>query len=244
MKTLEQEMQELQDKHAEAARELEAKHAVLVKLGDIGEYEPPSVHYFKLYGARGGVHFRYNKYSSLRKGSNPDRALLARLLKDFPPVDRVQVKDGCTSFRPAVTAPGFNRELAKGMSGIKPEETDWRGELLDVFPVTVRLEVFQGPDARFEWYADLDGVLWEFSVEFPLYQTDLGTLDLRYDHYSDGEIKAVDRCDFQPKHGAQRIRWSSGSHKTPNSFTLWWDVDSGKATDFPGLVNLPKATTV
>ena len=53
----------------------------------------------------------------------------------------------------------------------------------------------------------------------------------------ESEITSVARCDFYPSDpNAQRIRWASGDRKTPNSFTIYWDTDSGNAVDFPALV--------
>ena len=230
MKTQEQELQAIERKIQDKREAIAAKYKILDAIGDLSGYAPPSVHYWKLYGSRGSVTFRIQKYASIAEGKSPDRALLARLLEQFPPVARVQVKDGCTSFRPHVAAEGFNLAALKG-------ESDWKGNLLDVCPITVRIETFQGTDVKFEWYASVNGESWEFQVEFPLYQTDLGTLRLEYDYYGrwQEEIKSVTVCEFTPKHGAQRIRWASGSHKTPNSFTLWWDIDSGKAVNFPDL---------
>jgi hypothetical protein len=230
MKTEEQELQALERKMQDEREAIAAKHKILATLGDLGEYAPPSVHYYKLYGSRGSVAFKIQRYSSIAEGKSPDRELLTRLLAQFPPVERVQVKDGCTSFRPHVAAAGFNLASLKG-------ETDWRGNLLDVCPITVRIEVFQGPTVDFEWYAQVNGELWEFKVEYWLHQTDLGRLDVAYNRAfgrDSGEITGVERCDFYPKHNAQRIRWASGDRKTPNSFTLWWD--SGKAVNWPELV--------
>jgi hypothetical protein len=238
MKTQEQELQAIERKMQNEREAIAAKYKVLDAIGDLAGYAPPSVHYYKLYGSRGSVNFGIQRYASIAEGKSPDRALLARLIEQFPPVARVQVKDGCTSFRPNVSAEGFNVASLKG-------EADYRGELLDVCPITVRIEVFQGPTVKFEWYSPVSGELWEFHVEYHLYQTDLGNLRVKYDYYDrwQNKIKQVSVCEFTPKHGAQRIRWASGSPETPNSFTLWWDVDSGKAVNFPELVNLPKEET-
>ena len=222
MKTREQEIAELDDKLAEAKRALEAKHKIYDQLGDLGGYAPPQVSYYKLWGKRGSVIFRIQRYASIAEGKSPDRELFARLLTQFPPVGKVMVKDGgCTSFRPAAG--------------------DWhQGEVLDICPITVQLETFQTVTAKFEWTTELAGELWEFEIEYNLYDTDLGTLDLRYSYHDrwHESIKRVEVCEFRPNHGAQRIRYASGSPTTPNPFVIWWDVDSGKAVNFPELVKV------
>jgi hypothetical protein len=221
MKTREQEIQDLDNKLTEAKAALDAKFRILDEIGNLGNYAPPSVHYYKLYDKRGSVIFRIQRYASIAEGKSPDRELFARLLAQFPPVGKVMVKDGgCTSFRPA--------------SG------DWKGELLDIHPITVQLELYQGQTAKFEWTADLAGELWEFEIEYHLSDTDLGSLDLRYSYHDrfHESVKRVEVCEFRPNHGAQRIRYASGSPTTPNPFVIWWDVDSGKAVNFPELVKV------
>ncbi len=221
MKTREQEIADLDNKLAEAKAALEAKHKIYDLLGDLAGYAPPSVHYYKLYGKRGSITFRIQRYASIAEGKSPDRELFARLLSQFPPVGKVMVKDyGCTSFRPAAG--------------------EWKGDVLDICPVTVALDLFQGHTAKFEWTAELAGELWEFNIEYGLHNTDLGTLNLSYSYHDrwHESIKRVEVCEFLPNHGAHRIRYASGSHTTPNPFVIWWDVDSGKAVNFPELVKV------
>ncbi len=205
-------------KRAQLVREL----AVLDKLGNIFDgYEEPMVHFSKLYGRTGVIHFRHNEYSSIRKGKNPDRALFAALLAAFPPsVQTVRVKDGCTSFRPDIDANNIEK-----------------ADLYDAFGVLVRVQTYQSRTATFAWWHGFDGELWEIEISFPWHQTDLGVLDMRASHYGgNGPVASWDRCELKPKHDAQRIRWSSGSADVPNSFTLYWDRDSGARLDFPSLI--------
>ena len=221
MKTREQEIEALDKKLANEKVALDAKFRVLDQIGDLGDYAPPSVHYYKLWNQRGSVAFRVQRYSSIAEGNSPDRELLTRLLNQFPPVSKVMVKDGgCTSFRPA--------------------SAEWNGDVLDIFPITVRLDLFQGHEANFEWTTELAGELWEFKVQYNLHDTDLGDLDLRYSYHDrwHESIKRVEVCEFRPRHGAQRIRYASGSPTSPNPFVIWWDVDSGKAVNFPELVKV------
>lgn len=222
IKTQEQELAALEAKVIKDREDVLAKYRILELLGSgVAGYASPFIHRFKLYNVPGSLHFSIQKYASIAEGKSPDRELLSYLLEKFPPLPLVMVDDGCKSFRSA--------------SG------QWPGKVLEVCPMTVRLEVFQGPDAHFEWLGEVGGEVNKFQVEFPLWSTDLGSLELRYNHYGRGEeIASVERCEFTPKHGAQRIRWASGDRKTPNSFTLWWDVDSGKAVDWPGLIKETK----
>lgn len=216
-KTLEQELEELDLKKANDAEALRAKHAVLSAFGDtIAGYHPPFVHYGKLYGTVGSVSFKGTDYDTLREGKQPDGALLRVLLDKYPPVGKVEVKDGCTSFR-----------LASG---------DWKGDLLDVCPVTIDIETYQSQRAAFHWFAEINGALWRMELSVPLHSTTLGVLTLKWEYDRYHNPIRVELCTFRPNHGANCIRFASGGQQYPNNFTLWWDVDSGKALDFPSFI--------
>jgi len=237
METKQQELDKLaQDTEGKRA-EIEAKYVILDQMAGIIEgYEPPSIHYGQLYGSNGSIHFRGCDYESIRKGKSPDRDLLAALLKAFPPQPKVQVRDGCLSYRPAVK--------------------EWKGELLDVCPITVHVEVFQGLTATYEWFARLctapawvrdHGIaqecldeLWRFEVTFPLGRTELGSVRTEVERDKYGTIMRYTRCEFLPNYDkpldAQVVKWASGGMQYPNSFELWWDVDGGKEVDFPATV--------
>ena len=221
MKTRQQEIEALEKKLAEQKAALDAKFRILDAIGDLGDYASPSVHYYKLYGKRGSVSFRIQRYASIAEGRSPNRELFVRLLAQFPPVSKVMVKDGSfTSFRPS--------------SG------EWKGDVLNIFPITVQLELYQGHTATFEWTTDIKGELWEIKIEYNLHDTDLGALELRYSYHDrwHESVKRIEACEFVPKHGAQRIRYASGSHTTPNTFVIWWDTDSGKAVNLPELIKV------
>lgn len=200
-------------------------------------YEPASIHFHKLYGSHGSIHFRGTDYSSLRKADEhaPDAALLRTLLKQFEPVSLLRVRDGCTSFRPDVAA--VNAEL--------PE----RADVYECYGVKLRIEVFQGPKVTFQWYSYLvvtdeaanvsHPELWEFEVTLPFDRTDVGALDVvpRYiGGHSSGKISSYERCDFSAASSGQVIRWASGGKEYPNSFTVYWDRDSGEALDFAAMI--------
>jgi hypothetical protein len=228
-KTLEMEIEELKAKHARKEVELRRRHEVLAYLGDAFEgYGKPSVYFCRLYGKRGHVSFHHCRYSSIQRGKNPDAVLLRKLLERFPAVPVLRYKDGCTSFRPEVQA---EKDAAKN-----PES----GRTVDLYecgPVTVKLEpASYSQSAKFEWVTPIGEELWDMSAEFPLFGVDLGELTLRYKTYPDGEIAGVKTCEFRPKWDAQRIRWASGDHKTPNSFTLFWDRDTAKGLDYGAMV--------
>lgn len=217
---LQAELTRIETKAREDKERVEKEYAILELIGpSVAEYETPRIHPYKLYGSRGSINFASPFSSSLAKGKAPDSALLAYLLEQFQPIPLVQVKDGCTSFRPALQ--------------------EWKGELLDVYPVTVYIETMHNPQAKFEWYANFAGEVWNFEVTIPLYQTDLGTLRVErdyHDRWQNIEYSTIRVCEFTPKHGAQRIKWAAGDRKYTNNFTLYWDVDSGKAVDFPALI--------
>lgn len=204
---------------AEAATklaEVEAKYAVLDKLGPIIEgYEEPHVHYYKLYGTVGSIAFRPCYYDSIKNGKNPDRTLFANLLAQYPPLPKVMVCDGCKSFRP---------------------NAEWKGELLDVYPITAHIEVYQGQKATFEWFTNINDAMWELQIEFMLYRTTLGTarVEVERDRYEN--VIRYTRTEFLRETDCQLITWASGGPQYPKSFELYWDPDTGKAMHFPELI--------
>lgn len=213
-----EELDKLSLKMEEEKKAICAKYRVLDQLGNTAEgYVMPFVHYCKLYGTAGSIHFQHCSYESIRKGRNPDRELLDKLLKQFPPFPLVQVKDGCRSFRPATQ--------------------EWKGELLDVCPVTIRIETLHQPMAKFQWVSKLGEELWRFVVDIPLWQTTLGSLTMKAKRWPDGKVIRWETCSFLPSNNdLQVIRWASGSLEYPNEFTLWTDLDSGKAIDWAAYV--------
>lgn len=224
--TQEQELQALEKNMAEEKIAIETKYRVIAALGQLPEgYKSPRIYVYSLYGTRGSVKFEHDWFAlSWEKFKQPDSELLRTLLVSFPPTGKTMYRDGSLSFRPA--------------SVITPEMEEKSKECLDVCPVTVDLELYQHQTASFEWFAELAGELWRMEVEFPLYGSDLGQLDLRWKRTL-GET-VVDHCQFMPKHGAMAIRWASGGSQYPNKFTLWWDVDTGKETDFPAIAQKAK----
>jgi hypothetical protein len=219
MKTLKQELRDLETKAAEQREALVAKHSLLSHLGDlVGGYHPPFIHHTKLYGASGWISFSGSEYSSIREGKNPDRELFRKLLEKFPPcVPLIKVWDGCVSFRPDI-----------------PKNNE-KGDIYDCGPIVVKVEVFQSHRATFKWYATINEGMYEISITFPLHWCNLGQLNAR-PRYVGGILTSWERCDFHANAPAQVIKWASGGKQYPNSFTLYWDRDSGNTLDFPGMV--------
>jgi hypothetical protein len=209
----EEEREKLDKKYEQDVEALKRKHSILTFLGDlIDGYEQPSVFYRRLYGSVGIVNLIRCHYDSLRKGKDPDRALLLEAMRRFPPMPVQKIKDrGTTSFRPAGNMDGVSEEA----------------EITNVYPVTVRIETYIQPARTFEWYALLNNELWEFKVEFAPWKTDLGSLDMKANYYPGSDkVASWEKCEFYPKWGAQRIRWASGSRDASNSFTLYWYEDA------------------
>lgn len=215
MKTQEQELQALDKQATEKRIALVAKYRILDKLGDLGEYAPPFVHYHNLYGSVGSINFRVQRYASIPDGKSPDLTLLQRLIEQFPPTSKVLVQNACKSFQPKrdpMPEPGIgwtNREQ----------------QVTDIAPITIDIDkIDNGAEAEFNWYADCDGELWEFKVSFYLSALDIGSLRYSVDRYPEGEVKRVNTCQFLPSGNAQVTKWASGDHKTPNHFTLHWEA--------------------
>jgi hypothetical protein len=226
--SLELELEQLRTKYAEKEAQLKREHEILALFGDtLAGYEKPMVCFHKLYRRRGTVAFNHCRYQSIQKGKNPDSTLMRTLLEQFPPVPILQYKDGCISFRPQVVAEADAAAVKDGRTVT----------LYECGPVIVRLEPSHySQSAKFEWTCELGGELWDIALEYNIFGVDLGILTLYYDTYQDGEVKRVRICEFRPKWDAQRIRWASGDHKTPNSFTLFWDRDTAAKLDYPAMV--------
>lgn len=224
MMTLQEKIAKLTAQHDREVAEATRESEILEKLRSIiGAYRPPSVHFYKFYGSRGSLHFKAETYDSLRKKEEkpPDADLLRALLASYPPQPLVRVKDGCTSFRPDLGV-SFNTRT----DGLTVDEYECYG-------VSVHVETFQDRTARIQWYTDLDGELWRMEFSVPWYLTDFGTLDMKPHYYGgNGPIANWERCELSPKHDAQRIKWASGAAQYPNSFTLYWDRNSGSKLDF------------
>ena len=216
----ERELAEVERRAQEKKAAIETKYRVLAALGAIGQgYKQPFIHVGELYGTKGCIKFQYDWFAYRDEFKQPDQELLRTLLGTFPPQGKTMYRAGCLSFRPAKT---ITHELEE-------KATD----CLDICPITVDLELYQHQTASFEWFAEIAGELWRLEVEFSLYATDLGKLDIRWKRKL-GET-VVDYCQFMPKHGGQAVRFASGGPQYPNKFTLWWDTDTGKETDFPAI---------
>jgi len=230
MDTLEKELQELKEKYAKKEAELLREHKIRNILGNTFDgYEKPFIHFSKLYGTSGLIAVNYNRFQyGQNKPRNPDTALLRALIQKFPAVPILKYKDGCLSFRPEQQA---EQDAAKAI------ENGITVDLYECGPVTVRIDPAHfSQSASFEWVAEIDGGLWRIQVEFSMYAVELGTLDLKFATYPDGEVKRVERCQFNPAWDAQVIRWGRGDEKTPNSFTLYWDRDTAATLDYSAMV--------
>lgn len=230
LKTLEQKIAEI-DKSAEEQRRKAAREwAILAGLSPLieaGGYNPPSIHFYELYGSQGGIHFKFNEFRlSTDQGKDPDGDLLAILLRTFPPVPVVKVSDGCVSFRPDL--------------GVSYSTEQRPADEYECYGVTVRVETLHTPSARIDWYARLpitaEGELWRIEVAIPYHWTDFGPLTLRARHdRRTGRVLEWIECTLQPKWDAQRITWAATGIEYAKTFTLFWDRDSGAALDWPAV---------
>lgn len=219
MKTLEQELADLDKKHASAVADAKLKHSTLVALPDLGEYAPPYIHRHKLYGSVGSIHFSLQRYSSIAEGKNPDAGLLRTLLAFAPPVDIIKIKDGCTSFQP------------------EPETYTSNGNCTDVDPILIDMDPSQfGQATKVKWYGRVGEDLWMFQVELPYHQPKIGTPNFQWNRYAggQGEVSSVKFIGFTPKPiGAKYIKWAGGTNKDPGHLTVYWE--RGHNTDIPAL---------
>jgi hypothetical protein len=207
MKTLEQELNELDAEHAKKRVDTARKHEILSHFAPlIDGYGTPSVFFYKLYNTRGTVSFKICNYDSLRTGKNPDVALLRTLLASYCPEPKVLNKDGMIS---GFSMPGEQGSLAT--MGQNSTSTP-------VFPVTVRLFA-RDRKASYEWVAKIGDEYWGIHVELP-FSTRLGTLDVRYSE-SPAFREHILVCNYTAK-GAGAFRLS----RVNEEFDLYWNPDA------------------
>lgn len=215
MKTLEEKLKALESDTVSKREALIRVHEAYALLPQIGEYASPSIHFYKLYGTVGGVHYGVQRYPSIADGKSPDVALLRQLMQALPPLPVIKWKEGCTSFR------------------LEPESYESNGEATDVDPVLVDVkpgDLYNICVVR--WLAMVGSDPWRIEVDMPIYGNTLGRLELKYKRYGGhGEISSVEKCDFTPSRYGKVVKWGSGDRKTPNTFTVYWD--RGQLTDVP-----------
>lgn len=225
MKTLQQELDKLTKKYEEDVGALRKMYSILDAVRErvsIDDYHPPFIHLGKLRT----IAFRGTEYS-LREGKTPDASLLKDLMIKFPWVPVLKVKDGgCTSFHP-------ESEIGKRLAFL--------ADCYECGPVTIGVcDIEHGAKAVFRWFSEVNGDLYKFEVKFPLHKTRIGVLDAKAKHYGGegGPISSWEKCEFIPDQtlNAQKIRWASGGPQYANSFTLFWDRDTGNEIDYAGLV--------
>lgn len=220
------ELADLEAKHAKEREELKRKLDIRAELYDVGV--PWRIHVYQLYGAVAGVQIAYPWFDYSAKEPKPtlDTVRLAAL--HHPPEPMVRVKDGCLSFR------------SKAHVDALPEDKKERWEEeLDVAPFKVDLDAFQRHSATFEWFTRLkSGTLVRMEIELPLMR-ELGHYSIRHRGPEYIENRPIESCTFTPDaarlttlfHGPEPvaqlespIRWGTGSNTTPNKFTLYWTV--------------------
>lgn len=224
-KTLAEQIAAADKAHADQIAKLTTEHAAREALGvvvpGIAAYAAPTIHVYPLYGRAGSICFKAERAACLReKGKRePDRELVALLMAALPAVPLTKFKDGCLSFRPTSSVDAM------------PDEKLERVDLTPVAPWLLQADPNHFSDrVKVEWYAELDGGLWEIEIEFPRYACKIGTWDLVVKRDNYGDVVRVERCDLRLHGGSwneapeppQLVRWAKGDPKSLNNFTLWW----------------------
>lgn len=215
---LDSELQSLREKYTREEQELINRYQVLSMLPDSGDYAPPSICHYKLYGSVGSITYRIQRYSSIAKGKNPDAQLLKKLLTQHEPVDLMLIRRSCVSIRP------------------EPETYESNGEVVLLDPVTIRMKPSHYDTCNVvEWYGKVGEDLWKFSVEFPYYNVKIGMPKYRWHYYGgreSGEVSSVEFIGFEPvPRNARRIKWAGGSSKDPGEITVYWERGKGLTVD-------------
>jgi hypothetical protein len=191
-------------------RELEIEMEIRSSLPYFAEYVQPSVFVTKLHGASAWVSYKHCRYDSIREGKNPNRQLLAELLKAFPAVDMVKRKGSCTSFQPRdVDSKGYDSET-------------W----IDPYVIRLQPQSYTGT-ASIEWYTEINGKRITIAVEVPSYSLiKFSGFWVRHKRTFSGnrESSIVEDCGVRPAMDTKSTRWAHCGDKTePNDFTIYWE---------------------
>lgn len=186
------------------------------------------IHASTLYGERGHVSIG-NEYRQTEP-NHQSRAAVLDLLRQFPPMPREIVRDGCTSIRLAGFVDGHDRPTA---------------ERTPIFPVTVSFENLErGQVCTVEWITDLHAATGSpepkpFPVRLSVlvdYASRPGrfSIDARRDR-STGTLLEIKRVDWHPAPGVnwrERINYGGGGLTDPGHKVFYWtDAPDGNAAD-------------
>lgn len=161
MITLRSEIQNLNKEYSKNKDAIVAKHKILLhlNLANGGEYEPPFIHIYKLYGSTGSINFQRCNYESIRKGKNPDKDLFNMLFTNNPPVNLFRVHDGhYITFRPE--AKDGDGPFLKNNETIK--EYDLLGPLLIKFDHLDNLP----REYSISWYTSINDKIYQIKIQF------------------------------------------------------------------------------
>ena len=58
-----------------------------------------------------------------------------------------------------------------------------------------------------------------------------------------GKVSSWEHCDLSvdPKWNGQVVKWASGGPEYPNSFSVYWDRDTGGMLDYPSMIKSDKS---
>jgi len=226
MASLEEQITKAGQEHAAKVARLRQEYAVrealAMRVPGLADYIEPSIHVSPLYGRVGSIAWETERYASLapKNRRQPDRGLVDLLTVALPGHPMTMYRDGCLSFRATAYVDGLSDEAVS------------RAELTPVAPWTVKADPNPFSDSvAVNWFALVDGQVWELSVEFPRHACrDIGDWDIVLKRTKHGDISEVVRCDLRPTFRAapeppQRVRWGTGSPTGLHTFTLWWHAD-------------------
>lgn len=235
------------ERQAESARqELARKRKVLeymdAKMPGIWSYK----HFVCVQSRETWVSFSREKYESLRAKGMKDAdtpEFLHEVLRVFPPVPMVKVKDGCTSFKPLIEWEEEEKRRAEKMGEQYQERNTY-----DCGGVRLHVNTYQDREVEFiweTWGTDDEGErerlgskgLIRVAVKVSWWKLEVGKLYMRaryYGGHESGKVSSWERCDLwvDPKWSGQVVKWASGGPEYPNSFEVYWDKDTGARLDY------------
>jgi len=151
------------------------------------------------------------------------REQVAALLAAFPPVATEYVTDSWKhrTILPAGQTKYGNNEIVD------------REDVYGIF-ATVDHNTYhtQGPTVKFEWYAVVNGNLWEINVKRSLHSVNLGTSNFRATRYDGGQgpIKNVTSNSYSAHYGGATRTYGSGSADSAGNIEIRYALDSEAAS--------------
>lgn len=215
MKPLDEQIRDLQDKHAKEQARLVLKNQILAKLNPEDPEQAAkdwTVFVYTLYNSVGSATRKTSNYETKYLGANPwSIEDLERTLQQFPPLPLAKVKiDGVFTSFLALPMPSDDKhkyEITQPLS----------------IPVTFRMQPNHLlAQAQVNWDSNLDGIgRVQFSYNIP-WQHKWMDHDWRRDNFMDGFAYKGNGSFLKLEMTGEAVNWGRGSQEYTGETTIYW----------------------